>query len=162
MKWNSLGYGLRDRLFSEYNKRHADAIPTEPEWVQPVPAQRTVVNVNRKVDVYVDMKVADDRSFRGRAVDEAQCLLKVVGRTEHIDIELDTDRIPALIEQLKVLLADALAHDHMAKEYNEARQAYKDAMQAYKEKREADLEAALESGKFTEKQIADAPEDIPF
>ena len=160
MKWTSLSWQQQNKLRDKYDKRHADEQPQPPETFTPPPqSERRTINTGYKSDVYVRMSVpSSHRSNPG----EANAQLRLVGSSEHIDVELPLEAIPALFNQLAKLHQDMLAYVEAADAHRAAQKAYEENKEQYEAARDAALQRALQSGKFTEEDIVTNTDDIPF
>jgi len=160
MKWTSLSWQQQNKLRDEYNQRHADAQPQPPEaFTPPEQQERKTINTGYKSDVYVRMSVpGSHRSGPG----EANGQLRLVGSSEHIEVDLPLEAIPALFNQLAKLHQDMLAYVEAANAHRAAQKAYEENKEQYEAARDAALQEALKSGKYTEEDIVTNTDDIPF
>lgn len=158
MKWTSLGYREQEKLRSEYDKRHVSQVPEKPgDLSPPEQHERKTINTGYNSDLYVRMETG-----RHRQHDEASAQLRLVGSSEHVEVSLPVEAIPALIEQLQALHADMQAFNEAAEAHRAAMKAYEEAYEAYETKRDKALQRALKDGKFTQEDIVTGTGKIPF
>jgi hypothetical protein len=159
MKYSSLPYNLKKELESEYDKRHADEKPLEPQFQLPEQHERKVINLAHKTDLYVGMTASDDATGTRH---NANGYLRLVASNDHVEIELPVTALLDIIKQLNGLKLDLEAYDVTAEVHRGLTKTYYKDIKEYENQREADLIAALEDGKFTEKQMRYALDEIPF
>ena len=166
MKYDSLNWQQQKALVKIYDERHKGEIPVVPEEFEaPHPSARMTVATHDTTHVYVFM-----RNNR-RGANECEGHLRVVGASEHLELEIDIDAIPKLISELQKLHQDMEHFNAEGRAHAERRRRYAAAKEAYEQKREKELKAAFISGKYTGKdidamiesaEILDNLDDIPF
>lgn len=161
MKWDSLNYKQQNKLKELYNERHREKLPASPgEFTPPAQQDRRIIRTARATDVYVRMENA--YSHGNHSSGEPKASLRLVGGTEHIDLELPIEMLPHIIEELQKLQADMLAQTDSLTDYLARYKAYQKAQADFEEQREYALTKALAKGEFTEDQIRTSPDKIPF
>ena len=162
MKWDNIDYHTKRRLESEYDKRHHDKMPQQPEF-EPIQQQaRQVIETDFKTDLYVAMPQYRNTTSKGHSVNLLSGYLRLVASDEHIEIQLKPEILGDVIAELTKLQNDLEAFNQRAKVYNDSLRQYKQDMEHYKELRQARLSATFDSGKYTQKQIENGIDQIPF
>lgn len=158
MKWSSLTSPQQRELCQEYDRRHADDVPVEPEFPEFENLVPQVISTSARTDLYVRMSGADNR----HSPKTAHGALRLVSSNEHVEVDLPITSIDPLIEQLQLLKLRMVTHDNLMKEYQDSMNAYRESKESYEALRDKQLSEALENGKFTEDVIAHQVDDIPF
>jgi hypothetical protein len=158
MKWNSLSYRQQNHLRKVYDERHADECPVGPIFKAPEQSQRLAIDTKSDTHIYAFMKEMGQRTD----TPSSEGYVRIVGSTEHIEINLPIESIPAIIEELSKLHNDMRRFDYEGTEYGAQMKAYRAAKEEYEKKRDFELESLLDSGKYTEVMIETELDDIPF